>query len=124
MTAQTPGLGATGLGATGRMANSLRTNSLRTGPDDRGFFGIFGGRFVAETLMPLILELEAAYNQAKDDPAFHETLRRAFLAIVEAEPERCAVIDARPSEGEVAAAIWATVRARLGAALNAATAKR
>ena len=66
----------------------------------------------------------AADRFEREGPAFHETLRRAFLAIVEAEPERCAVIDARPSEGEVAAAIWATVRARLGAALNAATAKR
>ena len=45
-------------------------NSLRTGPDDRGHFGIFGGRYVAETLMPLILELEKAYNEAKVDPAF------------------------------------------------------
>ncbi len=49
-------------------------NSYRTGPDERGFFGIFGGRFVAETLMPLILELETAYNTAKDDPAFHAEL--------------------------------------------------
>jgi tryptophan synthase beta subunit len=40
-------------------------NSFRTGPDERGRFGIFGGRFVAETLMPLILELEAAYETAK-----------------------------------------------------------
>jgi dTMP kinase len=53
--------------------------------------------------------------------AFHETLRRAFLAIVEAEPERCVLIDARPSEGEVAATIWAAVRARLGEPLSAAT---
>ena len=45
-------------------------NSLRTLPDDRGRFGEFGGRFVAETLMPLILELEAAYEAAKDDPNF------------------------------------------------------
>ena len=36
-------------------------NSFRTGPDERGHFGIYGGRFVAETLMPLILELEKAY---------------------------------------------------------------
>ena len=34
-------------------------NSFRTGPDERGHFGLYGGRFVAETLMPLILELEA-----------------------------------------------------------------
>src|SRR4051794_235081 len=45
-------------------------NSFRTGPDERGHFGIYGGRFVAETLMPLILELEKAYNEAKADPAF------------------------------------------------------
>jgi tryptophan synthase beta chain len=45
-------------------------NSFRTGPDERGRFGIYGGRFVAETLMPLILQLEAAYDAAKDDPAF------------------------------------------------------
>ena len=46
-------------------------NSYRTGPDERGRFGLFGGRFVAETLMPLILSLEAEYAKAKDDPAFH-----------------------------------------------------
>jgi tryptophan synthase beta chain len=45
-------------------------NSLRTGPDERGHFGLYGGRFVAETLMPLILDLERAYAQAKADPAF------------------------------------------------------
>ena len=46
------------------------TNSLRTQPDERGHFGQFGGRYVAETLMPLVLELEAAYRAAKSDPAF------------------------------------------------------
>jgi tryptophan synthase beta chain len=45
-------------------------NSYRSGPDARGRFGIYGGRFVAETLMPLILELEQAYDAARDDPAF------------------------------------------------------
>jgi tryptophan synthase beta chain len=45
-------------------------NSFRNGPDERGHFGLFGGRFVAETLMPLILELEKAYTQAKADPEF------------------------------------------------------
>ncbi|GGF49836.1 tryptophan synthase beta chain [Azorhizobium oxalatiphilum] len=45
-------------------------NSYRTGPDEGGHFGIHGGRFVAETLMPLILQLEAAYKEAKADPAF------------------------------------------------------
>lgn len=45
-------------------------NSFRHGPDERGRFGQFGGRFVAETLMPLILDLEAHYEAAKTDPAF------------------------------------------------------
>ena len=45
-------------------------NSFRTGPDERGHFGLYGGRFVAETLMPLILELEQAYAEAKNDPRF------------------------------------------------------
>lgn len=39
-------------------------------PDERGLFGIFGGRYVAETLMPLILQLGEAYEQAKQDPEF------------------------------------------------------
>ncbi|HEY9212715.1 MAG TPA: tryptophan synthase subunit beta [Ancylobacter sp.] len=45
-------------------------NSFRTGPDENGHFGIFGGRFVAETLMPLILDLQKAYEDAKADPAY------------------------------------------------------
>ncbi len=45
-------------------------NSFRTGPDERGHFGLYGGRFVAETLMPLILDLEKAYEDAKADPSF------------------------------------------------------
>ena len=45
-------------------------NSYRSGPDEKGRFGLYGGRFVAETLMPLILDLEAAYEAAKQDPAF------------------------------------------------------
>ncbi|MBL0897517.1 MAG: pyridoxal-phosphate dependent enzyme, partial [Reyranella sp.] len=49
-------------------------NSLRNGPDERGHFGIFGGRYVAETLMPLILELEKAYSAAKADSAFQNEL--------------------------------------------------
>ncbi|MEC8036953.1 MAG: tryptophan synthase subunit beta [Pseudomonadota bacterium] len=47
-------------------------NSYMTGPDERGLFGIFGGRFVAETLMPLILDLEREWGEAKPDPAFWE----------------------------------------------------
>ncbi len=45
-------------------------NSYRTQPDDQGHFGEFGGRYVAETLMPNILALEQAYDEAKKDPAF------------------------------------------------------
>jgi tryptophan synthase beta chain len=51
-------------------------NSFRTGPDERGHFGLYGGRFVAETLMPLILELEGAYAAAKRDPAFQTEIDR------------------------------------------------
>ncbi len=52
------------------MNEITRPNSLRSGPDHRGRFGGFGGRFVAETLMPLILQVEQAYEAAKADPAF------------------------------------------------------
>src|SRR5258708_23646595 len=45
-------------------------NTYRGGPDERGHFGIYGGRFVAETLMPLILAVERAYEAAKRDPGF------------------------------------------------------
>ena len=48
--------------------------SLRTGPDDNGLFGGFGGQYVAETLMPLILDLAAEYEKAKNDPQFLEEL--------------------------------------------------
>lgn len=51
------------------MAEDL-INSFMTGPDENGRFGIFGGRFVSETLMPLILELDACYEHAKIDPSF------------------------------------------------------
>ena len=50
--------------------NNAPLESYRSGPDERGHFGIFGGRFVAETLMPLILEFEAAYAQAKNSTSF------------------------------------------------------
>ena len=46
------------------------TESYRSGPDETGHFGIYGGRFVAETLMPLILDVEKAYTRAKQDPDF------------------------------------------------------
>ncbi len=47
-------------------------NTYRAGPDEQGHFGMFGGRFVAETLMPLILEVERAYEAAKADPGFQQ----------------------------------------------------
>ena len=56
------------------MSADAARNSYRTGPDDVGHFGIFGGRYVAETLMPLILELEAAYKKAKADPSYQKEL--------------------------------------------------
>ena len=49
---------------------NVNVASLRAGPDARGHFGEFGGRYVAETLMPLILDLEKAYGAAKADPTF------------------------------------------------------
>jgi tryptophan synthase beta chain len=51
-----------------------KPNSFRTGPDAQGHFGLFGGRYVAETLMPLILDLEKAYDAAKKDPSFQTEL--------------------------------------------------
>ena len=54
--------------------NMTKPESLRAGPDARGHFGAFGGRYVAETLMPLILDLEREYTAAKADPAFRAEL--------------------------------------------------
>lgn len=56
------------------MSSAVENTSFRTGPDKNGRFGIFGGRFVAETLMPNILALEQAYNEAKADPSFDAQL--------------------------------------------------
>jgi tryptophan synthase beta chain len=53
---------------------SQNVASLRAGPDARGHFGQFGGRYVAETLMPLILDLERHYRAAQADPAFRAEL--------------------------------------------------
>jgi tryptophan synthase beta chain len=52
-----------------------KLNSFRSGPDEDGRFGIFGGRFVAETLMPLILDLQDEWNRAKTDPEFQAELK-------------------------------------------------
>jgi tryptophan synthase beta chain len=54
--------------------SQMKPNTYRTGPDANGHFGLYGGRFVAETLMPLILDLEKAYEAAKNDPSFQAEL--------------------------------------------------
>jgi tryptophan synthase beta chain len=51
-------------------------NTYRSGPDETGHFGLFGGRFVAETLMPLILAVEEAYEKAKADSSFQAEIDR------------------------------------------------
>ena len=53
---------------------NLDPESYQSAPDQDGHFGIFGGRFVAETLMPLVLEVEQAYNRFKDDTEFKAEL--------------------------------------------------
>jgi len=62
--------------------NKPLPNTYRQGPDSRGRFGPYGGRFVAETLMPLILEVEAAYEAAKKDPRFDAEWRRLLTHYV------------------------------------------
>lgn len=52
------------------MTADTKLNSYTLGPDEKGHFGDYGGRYVAETLMPLILEVEKAYEDSKDDPDF------------------------------------------------------
>ncbi len=59
--------------------NAQNPNSFRNGPDETGHFGMFGGRFVAETLMPLILQLDEAYKAAKVDPEFQAEMA-SYLA--------------------------------------------
>ena len=62
--------------------SNLNLNSLKTGPDTFGKFGIHGGRFVAETLMPLILDVENAYEKAIKDQSFIDeldTYRRDYM---------------------------------------------
>jgi len=62
------------MATTDKKSTDAKLNTYRAGPNEQGFFGLFGGRYVAETLMPLILELERAYEAAKADPAFQEEL--------------------------------------------------
>ncbi len=54
--------------------NEIKQNSFKNMPDENGRFGIHGGRFVAETLMPLILQVESAYNEVKTDHDFNAEL--------------------------------------------------
>jgi tryptophan synthase beta chain len=56
------------------MTSSDRPNTYTSLPDEHGHFGMFGGRYVAETLMPLILDLEKEYEAARHDPAFQREL--------------------------------------------------
>ena len=53
----------------------MKKNSYKLGPDSDGNFGLFGGRYVAETLMPLIIELDKAYSQAKNDSGFIKEIK-------------------------------------------------
>ena len=62
--------------------SEINLNSLKKGPDSKGKFGIHGGRFVAETLMPLILEVESSYEKALKDQSFINELemyRRDYI---------------------------------------------
>src|SRR6478752_4885318 len=58
-----------------KLNETPKPNSFRSGPDEDGRFGIYGGRFVAETLMPLILELQDEWDKAKTDPEFQAELK-------------------------------------------------
>jgi tryptophan synthase beta chain len=87
---------------------ATKKNSFRTGPDERGHFGIYGGRFVAETLMPLILQLEQAYEDAKADPAFRKEMdgylthyvgRPSPLYFAERMTEHCRKLPAAGASG-------------------------
>ena len=62
------------MAADGLIMTDINLNSLRNQPDERGRFGMHGGRFVAETLMPLILQVESAYKAAQTDKEFAEEL--------------------------------------------------
>jgi tryptophan synthase beta chain len=63
-------------------AGQNQLNTYRGGPDERGHFGLYGGRFVAETLMPLILDLERAYDDAKADPKFQAEMEHYLATYV------------------------------------------
>ena len=69
-------------------------NSYRAGPDEKGRFGLYGGRFVAETLMPLILDLERHYEAAQKDSAFAAAIGRLANPIMSAVPARFILLSA------------------------------
>ena len=75
--------------------NVTRPNSFRTGPDDHGHFGLYGGRFVAETLMPLILQLEQAYLAAKADPQVTITVLNTLGNLLEGRQHPLLVVSER-----------------------------
>ena len=64
-----------------RSVTEIGPNSFKNGPDEHGRFGMFGGRFVAETLMPLILELERHWKHAKDEPEFQRVVAHRSSSI-------------------------------------------
>ena len=66
----------------------MTQSQYRPGPDANGLFGSFGGRYVAETLMPLVLDLSREYEAAKADPKFLEELAY-FNATISADRTRC-----------------------------------
>ena len=85
-----------------------KPNTYKSGPDSAGRFGGFGGRYVAETLMPLILEVEAAYAKAKADPSFdaewrhllkHYVGRPSPLWFAERITKHCAKAAPRQGDG-------------------------
>ena len=55
--------------------SSTQLNTYQSGPDEKGHFGIYGGRYVAETLMPLIMDVEKSYKEAKSDTAFWDEFK-------------------------------------------------
>ena len=52
-----------------------KKNTYSQWPDEKGYFGKFGGRYVAETLMPLIMEVEKSYNELKQDDSFNKEFK-------------------------------------------------
>ena len=71
-----------------KKSKEAKLNTYRGGPDEQGFFGLFGGRFVAETLMPLILDLERAYDDAQARSGVPEGARDAQRPLLRAGPAR------------------------------------